>query len=157
MKAIKIRTWEQPEDIWQGVIRCPQGKLKPIQGMPPFRVRNLQWGRLQAFKRKTTTLHPSQLTMHTPGGRDCILMCSWECNEYVSKFLSTIDFLLVQHISVAHFFLMVYKLGGAIPFAPSVCAALIKHTWFYNYFVAIEFDSAHQACIFMNLCTIKIK
>ena len=33
---------------------------------------------------------PSRLTMHVQGGRDCILMGSWECNEYVSEFLSTV-------------------------------------------------------------------
>jgi len=48
---------------------------------------------------------------------------------------------------VACFFLTVCKLGGTIPLAPSICAALIKHTWFYNYFVVIEFDSVHQIAV----------
>ena len=41
-------------------------------------------------------------------------------------------------------FLTMCKLGEAIPLAAGICAALIKHTWFYNYFVVIEFDSTHQ-------------
>jgi len=44
-----------------------------------------------------------------------MLMGSRECNEYVSEFLTTIDYVLVQPISVACFFLMVCKLGGVIP------------------------------------------
>ena len=55
-------------------------------------------------------------------------MGSRECNEYVSKFLETIDYVLVQPISVARFFLSVCKLGGAIPLAPAVCTTLIEHT-----------------------------
>jgi len=57
-----------------------------------------------------------------------MLIGSWECNEYVSEFLTAIDYVLVQPISVARFFLMVCKLGGAIPLALSVCATLIKCT-----------------------------
>ena len=45
-------------------------------------------------------------------------MGSRESNEYVSEFLSTVDYLSVQPIAVAHFFLTVCKLGGAIPLAP---------------------------------------
>jgi len=60
----------------------------------------------------------SRPTMHAQGGRDCMLMGSWGCNEYVSKFLSTIDYVLVQPISVACFFLTTCKLGGVIPLAP---------------------------------------
>jgi len=68
--------------------------------------------------RETMSLHPSQLTTHAQGGRDCMLMGSQECNEYVSEFLSTIDYVLVQPISVACFFLTACKLGGAIPLPP---------------------------------------
>ena len=53
-----------------------------------------------------------------------MLMGSQECNEYVSEFLSTIDYVSVQPISVACFFLTVCKLGGAIPLAPGrMCIA----------------------------------
>lgn len=71
------------------------------------------------------------------------LMGSQECVEYVSEFLETTDYLLVQPISVACFFLTC-KLGGAIPLAPGVCAALTKHTCFYNYLAVIESDSVHH-------------
>ena len=60
--------------------------------------------------RKTTSLHPSGFTTHVQGGRDCTLMGSRESNEYVSEFLSTVDYLSVQPIAVAHFFLTVCKL-----------------------------------------------
>ena len=35
------------------------------------------------------------------GRRDCMLMGSQECNEYVSELLSTIGYVLVQPISIA--------------------------------------------------------
>jgi len=38
----------------------------------------------------------------------------------------------------------VCKLGGAIPLAPGVCTALIKHTLFYSYFAVTDFDSTCQ-------------
>jgi len=47
-----------------------------------------------------------------------VLMDSRECNAYVSEFLSTTDYVLVQPISVAHVLLTACKLGGAIPLAP---------------------------------------
>jgi len=53
-------------------------------------------------------------------------MDSWECNEYISKFLSTTDYVLLQPISVASFFLMVFKLGGVIPLHQAIYASLIK-------------------------------
>ena len=57
-----------------------------------------------------------------------MLMDYQECNEYVFEFLSNTDYVLVQPISEARFFLMVCKLEGAIPLAPNVCTVLIKHT-----------------------------
>lgn len=54
------------------------------------------------------------------------------------------DYVLVLPVSVPSFCPMVCKLGGDIPLAPGVCAALIVHAWFYNNFVVIEFDSACQ-------------
>ena len=63
---------------------------------PPFGVRSLQRGRLGAFARKTTSLHHHDLSRTCKGGgRDCMLMGSRECSEYVSEFLSTIDYVLV--------------------------------------------------------------
>jgi len=44
-----------------------------------------------------------------------MLMDSWEGNEYASEFLKTTDYVLARPIFVACFFLMVHKLGGAIP------------------------------------------
>ena len=84
------------------------------------------WGHKFAV-RKTTSLHPSRLTTHAQGGRDCMLMGSQECNEYVSEFLSTVDYLSVQPIAVAHFFLTVCKLGGAIPLASGCTHVTNKH------------------------------
>ena len=104
------------------------GQVETSSGdAPPFRVRSLQQGRLRAFARKTTSLHHPDL-LHTPkGGRDCMLMGSWECNEHVSKFLSTIDYVLVRPISIARFLLTVCKLGGAIPLAPGCMCVNNKH------------------------------
>ena len=45
--------------------------------------------------RKTMSLHHHDLLRTRKGGKDCTLMGSRECNEYVSKFLSTIDYVLV--------------------------------------------------------------
>ena len=56
----------------------------------------------------------------------------------------TIDYVLVLPISVPSFCPMVCKLGGAIPLAPGVCTALIKHTLFYSYFAVTDFDSTCQ-------------
>ena len=64
------------------------------------------------------SLHHPDLLHMCKGGRDCVLMGSQECNEYVSKFLSTIDYVLVRPISIAQFLLMVCKIGGTIPLAP---------------------------------------
>ena len=89
MKAIEIRAGEQLEKTFgREVIRCLQGKLKLVWGMPP-----LQGQKFAA--RKTTSLHHHDQLRMCNGGRDCMLMGSWECNEYVSKFLSTIDYVLV--------------------------------------------------------------
>ncbi|EPP30225.1 hypothetical protein CP8484711_2985 [Chlamydia psittaci 84-8471/1] len=38
-----------------------------------------------------------------------MLMGSRECNEYVSKFLSTLDYVLVRPISIAQFLLTVCR------------------------------------------------
>jgi len=70
------------------------------------------------------SLHPGGYPHNSLRMREC----SQECNKYVSNFLKTTDYALVQPISVACFFLVVCKLGGDIPFAPGVCTALIKHT-----------------------------
>ena len=56
-----------------------------------------------------------------------MLMGPQECNEYGSKFLSTIDYVLVRPISVAPFLLTVCKLGGAIPLAPGCMSVTNKH------------------------------
>ena len=56
-----------------------------------------------------------------------MLMGSRECSEYVSKFLSTTDYELVQPISIARFLLMVCKLGGVIPLAPGCTRVTKKH------------------------------
>ena len=45
--------------------------------------------------RKTMSLHHHALLCTRKGGRDCMLMGSRECNEYVSEFASTIDQVLV--------------------------------------------------------------
>ena len=45
--------------------------------------------------RKTMSLHHHDLLRMHKGGRGCMLMGSWECSEYVSEFLSTIDYVLV--------------------------------------------------------------
>ena len=73
------------------------------------------------------SLHHHDLLRMRKGGRDCMLMDSQECNEYVSEFLSTVDYLSVQPIAVAHFFLTVCKLGGAIPLAPGTTRVTKKH------------------------------
>ena len=56
-----------------------------------------------------------------------MLMGSQECNEYVSEFLSIIDYVLVRPISIARFLLTVCKLGGTIPFAPGCTRVTNKH------------------------------
>ena len=89
---------------------------------PPFGVRSLQQGSLRAFVRKTLSLHHTR-----KAGRHCMLMGSQECNEYLSKFLSTVDYVLVQLISIAQFLLTVCKLGGAIPLAPGCMLVTNKH------------------------------
>ena len=61
------------------------------------------------------------------GGRDCMLMGSRECNEYVSKFLSTTDYVLVRRISIERFLLTVCKLGGVVPLAPGYTRVTNKH------------------------------
>ena len=73
------------------------------------------------------SLHHHDLLCTHKGGRDCMLMGSQECNEYVSKFLSTIDYVLVQPISIARFLLTVCKLGGVIPLAPGCMRITNKH------------------------------
>ena len=45
--------------------------------------------------RKTMSLHHHDLLRLRKGGRDCMLMGSRECNEDVSEFLSTTDYVLV--------------------------------------------------------------
>ena len=96
MKAIEIRAGEQLEKTFgREVIRCLQGKLKLVWGMPP-----LQGQKFAA--RKTTSLceedckpSSSRLLRQRNGGRDCMLMGSRECNEDVSEFLSPTDYVLV--------------------------------------------------------------
>ena len=69
MKAIEIRAGEQLEKTFgREVIRCLQGKLKPVQEMPPL------WGQKFAA-RKATSLREedyepssSRPTTHTQGG-----------------------------------------------------------------------------------------
>ena len=56
-----------------------------------------------------------------------MLMGSRECSEYVSEFLSTIDYVLVRSISIARFLLIVCKLGGMIPLAPGCMRVTNKH------------------------------
>ena len=56
-----------------------------------------------------------------------MLMGSQECNEYVSEFLSTIDYVLVQPVSIAQFLLTVCKLGGVIPIAQGCTCVTNKH------------------------------
>ena len=96
MKAIEIRAGEQLEKTFgREVIRCLQGKLKLVWGMPP-----LQGQKFAA--RKTTSLceedcKPSSSRPTTPaqGGERLHVMGSWECNEDVYEFLSTTDYVLV--------------------------------------------------------------
>ena len=57
-----------------------------------------------------------------------MVMDSRECNEYVSEFLSTIDYVLVRPISIARFLLTVCKLGGTIPLAPGCTCVPHRHT-----------------------------
>ena len=83
------------------VIRCLQGKLKPVRGMPPLRDQKFAVRKTTSLREEDYELSSSQLTTQAQGGRDCMLMGSQECNEYVSKFLSTIDYVLVQPISIA--------------------------------------------------------
>ena len=112
MKAIEIRAGEQLEKTFgREVIRCLQGKLKPVWGMSPLQ------GQKFAV-RKTMSLHHHDLLRTRKGGKDCMLMGSQECNENVSKFLSTFDYVLVRPISIARFLLTMCKLGGVIPLAP---------------------------------------
>ena len=68
----------------------------------------------------------SRPTTHN-GGRDCMLMGSRECNEYVSEFLSTIDYVFIRPISIARFLLTVCKLRGMIPLAPACTRVTNKH------------------------------
>jgi len=77
--------------------------------------------------RKTTSLHHPDLLHTCKRGRDCMVMDSRECNEYVSEFLSTIDYVLVRPISIARFLLTVCKLGGAILIAPGCTRVTNKH------------------------------
>jgi len=56
-----------------------------------------------------------------------MLMGSWECDEYVSKFLSTIEYGLVRPVAIARFLLRVCMLGGAIPLAPGCTSVTNKH------------------------------
>ncbi len=55
-----------------------------------------------------------------------MLMAFQECNEYVFKLLSIVDYVLVQTISIAQFLLTVRKLGGAIPLAPGCTRVTTK-------------------------------
>ena len=77
-------------------------------------------GRLRAFI--ITTYHA-----RARGGKDCMLMGSRECSEYVSEFLSTTDYVLAQLISIARFLRTVCKLGGTIPLAPGCTCVTSKH------------------------------
>ena len=54
-------------------------------------------------------------------------MGSQKCNEYVSEFLSTTDYVLIRPISIAQFLLTACKLGGAIPLAPGYTHVTNKH------------------------------
>ena len=73
------------------------------------------------------SLHHHDLVHMQEGRRDCMLMGSRECNEYVSEFLSTIDYVLVRPISIARFLLTVCKLDGTIPLAPVCTHITNKH------------------------------
>jgi len=77
--------------------------------------------------RKTTSLHYHDLLRTRRVGRDCMLMGSRECNEYVSEFLSTIDYVFIRPISIARFLLTVCKLRGMIPLAPACTRVTNKH------------------------------
>ena len=124
MKAIEIRAGEQLEKTFgREVIRCLQGKLKLVWGMPP-----LQGQKFAA--RKTTSLceedckpSSSRPTMHAQGGEG--LHANGLRN--VSKFLSTIDYVLVRPVSIARFLLTVCKLGEAIRLAPGSMCITNKH------------------------------
>ena len=56
-----------------------------------------------------------------------MLMGSRECNEYVSEFLSTVDYVLVRSVSIARLLLTVCKFSGAIPLAPGCTRVTNKH------------------------------
>ena len=73
------------------------------------------------------SLHHHDLLRTRKGGRDYMLMGSQECNEYVSEFLSIIDYVLVRPISIAQFLLTGCKLGEAIPLAPGCMHVTNKH------------------------------
>ena len=103
MKAVKIRTGEQLGMIWQGGDWMCPGQAESGSGAAPP-------PRGQKFAaRKTMSLHHHALLCTRKGGRDCMLMGSRECNEYVSKFLSTLDYVLVRPISIAQFLLTVCR------------------------------------------------
>ena len=65
----------------------------------------------------------SRPTMHAQGGEG--LHANGLRN--VSKFLSTIDYVLVRPVSIARFLLTVCKLGGAIRLAPGSMCITNKH------------------------------
>ena len=103
MKAVKIRTGEQLGMIWQGGDWMCPGQAESGSGAAPP-------PRGQKFAaRKTMSLHHHALLCTRKGVRDCMLMGSRECNEYVSKFLSTLDYVLVRPISIAQFLLTVCR------------------------------------------------
>ena len=126
------------------------GQVETSSGdAPPFRVRSLQQGRLRAFTRKTTSLHHHDLLCTRKGGRDCMLMGSQERSEYVSEFLSTIDYVLIRPMSIARFLLTVCKVGGAIPLAPGSTRVTKKHMpalypyWLYGLIAARQAQKRH--------------
>ena len=93
MKAVKIRTGDQLGNIWQGGDQMSTGQAESGAGDAPPSVS-------EVCSEEDYEPSSSRPTTHN-GGRDCMLMGSRECNECVSKFLSTVDYVLVRSVPIA--------------------------------------------------------
>ena len=68
MKAIKIRTGEQVENIWQEVIRCLKCKLKAVRGLPPLRGQKFAARKTPSLREEDYEPSSSRPTTHAQGG-----------------------------------------------------------------------------------------
>ena len=72
MKAIKIRTGEQVENIWQEVIRCLKCKLKAVRGLPPLRGQKFAVRKIMSLREEDYEPSSSRPTMSQgEGGTVC--------------------------------------------------------------------------------------